>query len=352
MPYVSFPEPQSSRIGCPRQGGENYVYLPPNHDGDRIYRFNNPNSSSFSSASPPWEWRNKIGYRTYVQFMMDWGRNRSPEVDNGSNANTALAGKTPLSVLNPLCPRHNEVTAGGTFSFPPRTQPMHAVRRSLIAGIKLVADNNEFITQGAGDRVSIVTFDGLDNFHEPTVVLPLTDDFQAAMVACTNLQAASDIGATTATEAGLSLARRHLETDSAASNPAGDPTGAAGRKLATRVIVLLTDGMPNLWESDAAEIDDYISANSNSDYYATGYDWLNAPLIQASRFNLQDEGQMFSVGMGLGADYDFLDRMARTAVTAEGGVSPRGSGNPAQYEATLIQTLESIILKPGSKLVQ
>lgn len=352
LAYISLPEPQTSRIGCPRQGGEEYVYLPPSHDGDRIYRFNNPNRSSAPSASTPWEWRNKIGYRTYVQFMMDWGRNRSPEVDNGSNANPSLAGKTPLSAMNPLCPRHNELTAGGTFSFPPRTQPMHAVRRSLIAGIKLIADNNEFVARGAGDRVSIVTFDGIDNWHEPTVVLPLTDNFDAAMQACTNLQAASDIGATTATEAGLSLARRHLVTDSSVSNPGSDPAGASGRKTAKRVVVLLTDGMPNLWESDAADIDNYILANGNSDYYGTGYDWLNAPLIQASQFQIQDKGQLFSVGMGLGADYDFLDRLARTAMTAKGGFSPRGAGNPAQYEATLIQTLESIILRPGSKLVQ
>ncbi|MEP3479798.1 MAG: pilus assembly protein TadG-related protein [Fuerstiella sp.] len=352
LPYVALPEPQSSRIGCPRQGGEDYVYLPPNHDGDRIYRFNNPNTSSAPSASAPWEWRNKIGYRTYVQFMMDWGRNRSPDVHNGSNANPMLAGKTPLSALSPLCPRHNEMTAGGTFSFPPRAQPMHAVRRSLIAGIKLIADNNEFVAQGAGDRVSIVTFDGVDNWHQPTVVLPLTDDFNAAMQACTNLQAASDIGATTATEAGLNAARQHLVTNSSVSNPGGDPAGASGRKIAKRVIVLLTDGMPNLWETDAADIDSYIMNNGNSDYYATGYDWLNAPLIQASRFQRQDKGEMFSVGMGLGADYDFLDRMARTSKTANGGFSPRGSGNPAQYEATLIQTLESIILRPGSKLVQ
>lgn len=350
IPYVA--QPQSSRIGCPRRGGEPYVYLPPSHDGDRIYRFNNPNRSSFPSASAPWGWRNWIGYRTYVQFMMDWGRNRSPQFSNSSNANPALAGKTPLSTLHPSCPRHDELTAGGTFSFPPRTQPMHAVRRSLIAGIKLIADNNAFVAKGSGDRVSIVTFDGLDDWHEPTVVLPLTDDFDVAMLACTDLQAASDIGATTATEAGISLARRHLVTDSSVSNPSGDSAGASGRKFASRVVVLLTDGMPNLWESDAADIDSYITANSNSDYYPTGYDWLNAPLIQASQFRVKDKGQLFSVGMGLGADYDFMDRLARTASTANGGSSPRGAGNPAQYESTLIQTLESIILRPGSKLVQ
>lgn len=347
LPFAPEPPPQSSLVGCPRRGAEEYMYLPPSHDGDRIYYFNNPNEASFPSASRPWGWRNWIGYRTYVQFMMDWGRNRSPAVSNSSNANPSLTGKTPLSALHPSCPRHDEMTAGGIFSFPPRTQPMHAVRRSLIAGIKLIADNNAFVAQGAGDRVSIVTFDGLDTWHAPTVVLPLTDDFDAAMMACTNLQAAGDIGATTATEAGISLARRHLVTQTL-----NGTSGGSGRKFASRVVVLLTDGMPNLWESDAADIDDYMAANSSSNYYATGYDWLNAPLMQASQFQVLDKGQLFSVGMGLGADYDFLDRMARTSKTAVGGTSPRGSGNPAQYESTLIQTLKSIIQRPGSKLVQ
>lgn len=346
------PAPASQTYpGCPRRGEYAYMYLP-GTDGDQIDRFNNPNVASFPGASAPYGWRNWIGYRTYVQFMMDWGRERSPEYDNADNANPALAGKTPLSVLSPLCPYHEEVTAGGKFMFPPRAQPMHSVRRALIAGINLIKEKNQLVAPGAGDRVSIVTFDGRDAWHTPQVVQPLTDDYQQAMLACTTLQAAGDIGATTSTESGVDLARTHLLHKTAVSNPTNDPSGPQGRPFTSKVIVLLTDGMPNQWDADANDLDDYISANSHPDFYPAGYDWFNSVLAQTQQFYTDQRGKMFSVGMGLGTDYDFMDRIARIASTASNGFSPRGTGNPAQYEQQLIDTLESIINKPGSRMVQ
>lgn len=350
---TSLPAPvPSSFPGCPRQGDYDYTWLPPSYDGDRIYYFNNPNTMSFPSATAPWAWRNWIGYVTYVQFMMDWGRERSPEADNGSNANPLLAGKTPLSILSPDCPWHAETTAGGDFNFPPRAQPIHSVRRALIAGINLIKNRNDLITAGAGDRVSIVTFDGSGAWHGPRVVQPLTDNYLDAMNACTYLQAASDLGATTSTESGVAMARLHLMAKSASNNPDDDPKGPQGRRFTSKVIILLTDGMPNVWDMDSATLENYITNHNSPEYYPTGYDWFNSVLVHTHQFYNKQRGRLHSVGMGLGTDYDFMDRIARIGSTDINGESPRNTGNPAQYEQQLINVLEGIINTPGSRLVE
>ncbi len=342
----------TSYPGCPRRGDNDYIWLPVWTDSDQIYKFNNPNLSSFPTASAPWGWRNWIGYRTYVQFMMDWGRERSPEYSNWSNSNPNLAGKTPLSVLSPDCPYHSESTAGGTFNFPPRSQPMHSVRRALIAGIQHVKEKNALVTAGGGDRVSIVTFDGRDGWHAPTIVRSLTSDYDAAMLACTTLQAASDIGRTTSTESGIDLARKHLKKKTANSNPDNDPIGAQGRSFTSKVVILITDGMPNLWDMDQTDLDDYIDANASPEFYPTGYDWFNSVLVQTKQFYKEQRGRLYGVGMGLGTDYDFMDRIARMASTDNNGLSARGSGNPAEYEAKLVDVLKFIIDRPGSRMVE
>ena len=59
------------------------------------------------------------------------------------------------------------------------------------------------------------------------------------------------------------------------------------------------------------------------------------------------------VGIGLGTDYGFMDRMARTGGTADDdGLSPRGSGNPADYEQRLTDIFEEIINNGRMRLVK
>jgi hypothetical protein len=66
-----------------------------------------------------------------------------------------------------------------------------------------------------------------------------------------------------------------------------------------------------------------------------------------------DNWFVFPVGVGLGTDYDFMDRMARMGGTGDDdGASPRGSGNPAEYEERLTQIFEDIITNPQVRLVQ
>jgi len=330
--------------GVPRNGSTLRVTVPTNQDSDRITGFNNPNTSTFPTASSslPRSWRNKVGYVTYVQFMMDWGRDRSPNVGNSTNAAPGVGIKTQLSVNSPYCRYHDENTAGGTFSFPPSEQPTHALRRSLIAAINEIKLRNVGLGVGVGDRVGIVTFDAVDAYHSPQIVLPLTDDYHAAMLACTKLQALSDIGNSTATENGIILARNHLKPTS---------EGGAGRTYTTKVLVLLTDGVPNVWESSATDIGNYIAENPSSEWYGADYVWYNSALMQTSQM-AAGHGKLFPVGMGLGCDYDFMDRLSRIAGTDDGGFSPRGSGNPADYEGRLVEIFKDIINTRGGRLVK
>jgi hypothetical protein len=149
--------------------------LPPNQESNRIDGWNNPNSASFPDATSavPQGFRNQIGYRTYVQFMMDHGRNVKPDGVT----------YTPLSTLSPDCPWHTEATEGGSFSFPPREQPTHASRRALIAAMQVIKERNENIPDlNQRDWVSIVSFDVTS--PGPTIHQSLTGDYEDAMLAC------------------------------------------------------------------------------------------------------------------------------------------------------------------------
>jgi len=326
--------PQLALGANPGTPPEGRLTIPPNQDGDRIHRFNNPNRFTFPEVdrSIPYQFRNHIGYLTYVQFMMD----------HGSDKRTAHMIFTPLSLKNSECPEHSEPTAGGTFMFPPRSQPMHAVRRSLIAGIAVVKDRNaEVPSAGNRDWVSIVTYDRMDN-NSPRLSLSLTADYDAAMQACTRLQAVNDIGYTTASESGMIMGKNHI---------APKKDGGEGRSRTNKVVVLMTDGVPNLYESSAGEIDEHMTQYPDPDYYQTGEYWKDAALMQSAQIRAK-KWMMHPVGIGLGTDYDFMDRMARLGGTAdENGQSPRCGGNPEEYEQRLTEIFEDIINTPQCRLV-
>ena len=320
-------------------------WLPYWQDGDRIHNFNNPNYQTFPSADGglPYAYRNYIGYQTYTQFLMDHGRDLKPE-----DATFAMH-----STQSAACPYHQESTAGGSFSFPPREQPMHACRRSLIAAMAVVEDRNQSVPDvGLRDHVSVITFDTLADGNTPQIAQSLTGDYQQAMEACTELQAVGDKGTTTATEAGLALAAEHLKPPHHHHHHRHGGSVRQGRKVADKVVVLLTDGVPNDYQSSNATIDSYMASNSSGEYYGGGYYWLDAALMQSQQMEAAGT-DMYPVGIGLGSDYDFMDRMARLGGTAgDNGTSPRGSGNPAEYESALTDIFENIIKSPTARLVQ
>ncbi len=310
--------------------------LPPSQSTVRIDSMDNPCTVSYpdATASIPQSSRNKIGYATYVQFMMDNGRDRQPD---GANY-------TPLSTLSPNCPYHSESTAGGTFSFPPSEQPTHSARRSIIAAIQQIKLKNSLVSDpNQGDWVSVVSFDTVAG---TVLKQSLTSNYDTAMQACTTLQAVSDSAMSTATETGLIAAQNHIK-------PASQ--GGAGRENTQKVVVLLTDGMANLKTSSNSTVSTYRTGHTNSNFYGgtTSTDYASdAALMQTN--TLQSGGwQLYAVALGLGADYDFMDRMARMGDTAnDDGQAPRTSGDPSAYEAELTAIFRNIIESPHVHLVQ
>ena len=124
----------SSPKGKPRPSYP--VTLPPSQSSDRIDGIRQPLHGRLSRrrrAARRQGYRNKIGYRTYVQFMMDFGRDGQP----------ASGQYVPLSTSQRRTARGTaKSTDGGTFSFPPREQPTHAARRALIAAIQVIKERN------------------------------------------------------------------------------------------------------------------------------------------------------------------------------------------------------------------
>lgn len=325
LDYIIWPSTQSGTA------------YPPSQDTDRILGQNNPNNANYpgTASNLPDKYMNIVGYQTYVQFLMDWGRDRTPTVANATNADLTLT-KTQASLKNTgWCPQVTESTAAGNFTFPPREQPMHAVRRAVIAALKVVEDQNQGLAPDWSDYVSVVSFDAIDSYHAPTLEQALTKNYRNAMTATSKLQVVGDQVSSTATENGLILARNHLKVASA---------GGSGRTYTNKVIILLTDGVPNLYSSSSSTVSNYISAHPSTDYYSSTSANLpyNAPLMQAA-MSKTESVEMFPVGTGLGCDYGFMDRLARLNGTAEGGQAPRGTGNPASYEATLTNIFEEII---------
>jgi Flp pilus assembly protein TadG len=305
--------------------------VPPNVDTNaELVDFNNPNTANYPGVSGPSAYRNYVGPRTYVQFQMDYGRD---EKVNGANV--------ALSKDSPLCPMHSESTDGGTFQFPPREMPTHACRRSIIAALEIIRQNNSLNPSSEQkDWVSVVTF---DKNASGTIAQTLTSDYTAVMQACTRLQAVSDVGASTATEAGLITAQSHLKDTS---------SGGSGRIFADKLIVLLTDGQPNIVSSSNATISSYRTSNPSSYWFGGSNYTKDGPLMQAMM--AQKKGwKTHAVGIGFGTDYTFMDRLASTGKTADAnGQSPRNTGDPAQYEQKLKQIFQDIIANTGVRLVQ
>jgi len=158
--------------------------LPPAQSANRLDRFRNPDRFAYPRVTPEVlaESAGRIGYRTYVQFMMDFGRNLKPT--------DSLP--VPLSRRNRDCPLHAEAVPGGVISFPPREQPMHAVRRALIAALHVMLERNTPLADAElQDRVAVIGYDAPQS-GGAIVLQDLTADYGSAIEVCTQLQAGSD----------------------------------------------------------------------------------------------------------------------------------------------------------------
>ncbi|MCA9155951.1 MAG: VWA domain-containing protein [Planctomycetales bacterium] len=311
--------------------------------GFSTYKSNNPNKDLAPSATDamPARYYNYVGAWTYAQFVQDYGR----------NLKSGGALLCPLSIDSPFCRFHAEDVGDGdvgyeTFSFPPRTQPMHAARRSLIRAILAAKKRNDGIRVNVRDRIAIVGFDRYDpaSGAGPQLIQPLTGVYQTAMTACTKLQAVGDKYASTALEPGMIMARNHLQ--------------AEGRDFADKLVIVLTDGIPNAIESSQSTIDSGIGgAGGGSDFYTSDQRWsgdrywLNGPLVQAAQMQA-DEWDVYAIGMGYGVDSTFLERMARLGGTFGKGESLQASGSPSEQEEALSAIMKDIINSPRVMLVE
>ena len=266
-----------------------------------------------------------IGYRTYVQFMMDYGR-------------ADLVGNqySQMSVQSGYCPYHMETVGTTQFSFPPREQPTHSCRRSLIAAIQEIKSKNSSIPDmNQRDWVSIVTFDTVAGTQ---LVQSLTGDYDAAMLKCTTFQATNDFAACTATETGLIGANNHLT--------------ANARSNTQKVVVLLTDGMPNLKSSSNSTISSYRNDHPSDFFYGGSSNYNHdAALMQVNSMQLKG-WRAHAVGVGLGTDATFMDRIAKMAIQDAEAQAPETSGDPAEYESELRSIFKQIVDSPRVRLVE
>ncbi len=176
------------------------------------------------------------------------------------------------------------------------------------------------------------------------------------MTACTTLQACSHTVICTDTEAGLITAYNLIKPTS---------QGGQGRQNTNKIVVLLTDGQPDLQQSSNSTVTQYISANASTftnpstgtttnNWFTSGsyYTDMNAAMMQSLTMS-GNNWYLYPVGVGLNCDYDFMDRMARMGGTVNtSGQAPRGSGDPSVYQALLTQIFTTIITTPKLHLVQ
>lgn len=293
-----------------------------------------------STAISPFQ--NYLGYQTYVQFMMDHGT----DLKVGDK-------HTPLSIKSPNCPLITDTnlsSPGYGLAFPPREQPTHAAKLAIMAAIDEIKKLNGSIPERIKDHVAIISFDTPSNVDVRFKLKSDRCDYADAKAACVELQAVSDKDASTASENGLIAARDHLDPD----------INKEARDFAKKVVVFLSDGIPNAMQSSDSSLESYVSGN-NGEWYTSGNSMYerNAALMQVAI--MRERGwAVHAVGLGLGADISLMDRMARAAST--GIINPKdptgarissyAEGNPADYQARLTTIFKDIIGRNSVSLVK
>jgi Flp pilus assembly protein TadG len=273
----------------------------------------------------------KMRYKDYVKFLMYLDRNETMGAGNGY---------TIMSVMNPSYKSHSETVGSTSYSgFPSPEMPTHALRRAVIAALQTIQDRNASISDAnQKDWVSIVTFDRKGSGNT-LVRQQLTSNYTAVMQSAVTLQSCYYADECTDSEGGLIVARNHIKAQS---------QGGAGRENANKIIVFLTDGKANLFESSTGVIDQYMQQNPggwDNDYPSNG------ALMQTSQMQ-GNNWYLYAVGIGVSADQTFMNRMAVKGGTAVNGATYANTTNSSTYETTLRNIFQGIITNPKLRLVQ
>jgi Flp pilus assembly protein TadG len=278
----------------------------------------------------------QISYDSYVTLLMNHGR--SQELVGGTGRYSIM------STMNPAYKQHTEVVGTGSFAhtftnWPTPEMPTHALRRAVIAGLEVIQDRNSSIgTSNQKDQVSIVAFDRVGSY--PTPVSTLTTDYLAVMQAAVTLQScgATATGTQSCTDSEGGLIRAVAELNS-----------SRGRANANKIIIFLTDGNANLYESPDSTIDQYMHDHTggwDNDYASNGA-LMQAAMLQGNNWYL------YAVGIGSDADQNFMNRMAVKGGTADStGKAFTATTSSATCEATLTSIFNKIISNPKLRLVQ
>jgi hypothetical protein len=276
-----------------------------------------------------------FSYKTYANFLMTYGRTEPI----GGTSRFSI-----MSIKNPSYRQHSETVGGVTYSgFPASEMPTHALRRAIIAALQVIQERNNTIDDpDYKDRVSIIAFDRKNSGSDTdnvVVLNSLTSNYASVMNTAITLQACGGSGVCTDSEGGIKLARDHIKPIS---------EGGAGRENANKIIIFLTDGNANLYESPDNVINQYKQANPGGwdDDYAS-----NAALMQASTAQGKN-WYLYAVGMGLGANQGFMNKMAVKGGTAKDGASYDNASDSSVYEETLRSIFRSIVTNPKLRLVE
>jgi Flp pilus assembly protein TadG len=276
----------------------------------------------------------QLGYRRYVYFMMTKGRDQKV---NGIYTPWAVG---DTGDPNPNCVRNiDPVPIPGVslvLYFPAREQPTHSCRRSAIAAIQEIWDRNANTPASLRDQVSIITFDTQAGTSDPPIH-SLDADYETAMLKCADLQATGASGVCTATGYGLRKAIEYLN--------------ANGRTNANKVVVLLTDGMPNIYVPDPNHPLPLPPQYNLLDYGNNAKDsaLLEGAVIQGNKWSF------YPVGLGLGCDDGFMSRMYSVSLGQNypNLVNPyTGGSDPYQMETKLRDVFHQILSHPKMRLVQ
>ncbi len=281
-----------------------------------------------------------MGYQTYLQFLMDRGRDQ--RID-GSTSLTSSKPYTVMSAKSPVCHYHTESTDAGDLSFPSREMPTHAARRAIIAAMQIIKDRNATISNTyQRDWVSLIQYDLKNTSSDSTHVMilkSLTDNYDAVIDASRTLQACGTGPACTDTDGGLILARNHIKAAS---------EGGAGRERVNKIVVLLTDGLPNLYESNTTDINKAMQNYSGG--WGSGYS-QNGALYQTLLMQ-QAHWYLYPVGVGLDASQDFMNLLTVKAGTAVDGKGFTIASDVTVYEDQMKDIFTKIITRPKLRLVQ
>ena len=188
-----------------------------------------------------------IRYKKHVKIMMATAGISRDRCDPWDNAQYSI-----MSINNPNHKTHTEPTDAGAKTLPVAEMPTNAVRRAIIAALQVIKDRNSTITDASQkDRVSLIVFDakntGGDNTH--VQILNRTDRQLRRRHRLLLHEAASlqqTMSTCTDSDGGLIMAYDHIKPES---------QGGAGRENVNKVVVFLTDGQPNLYESNTDDVD-------------------------------------------------------------------------------------------------